>query len=507
MSEKIVKKRGRPVKIRNHKENQTDLTAVAMANTEEKIDKIFDLMQGIKTEFQSLKDKQTEIRNDLMLAITNTSKEANSRIDSIEQEVNSRFENLTQSVVKDIETVHENLRSRIDNVSQSCNDNINGLGQDTCSKIDDIQGHCEAVEQRLIEVDQRAGADTVEINNKIEGITRQLQEFQQKVQEFEANMIGKERPSSSSTENSTSLPPCLVNESIPKFDGKQGSIPREFLTQLNEYFENHNIDGEYRLRVAMKSLEGGARIWGAANKSNIHNMGDFEQKLLQEYWNSSRKREYRNSVLGKRYDTEGAVSMTEFLATNYLKAKYIEPVMTEKEIIEEIRNLFPVNIKNALISGRADTFETASELLQMLRHDKPIQKPMYQSSYQPRGGSSESSGRGQGNYQPRSRPYQRGGPSNFVPRGRGVNFLRVEGEQSYRGGYNSRYRRNNYRQNQQYYNEGSVTPQGQNETQPKEFYNETAGAPAKPLPETPEVVDLDPQYDSSQSAAPQQAEN
>jgi phosphoribosyl-AMP cyclohydrolase len=200
-----------------------------------------------------------------------------------------------------------------------------------------------------------------------------------------------------------------------------------------------------RLRVAMKSLECGARIWGAANKSNIHNMGEFEQKLLQECWNNSRRREYRTSVLGKRYNTEGAVSMTEFLATNYLKAKYIEPVMTEKEIVEEIRNLFPVNIKNALISDRTDTFEIASELLQMIRHDKPMQKPVFQSSYQPRGGSSESLERGQGNYQSRNRPYQWGGPSNFVPRGRGVNLLRFEGEQSYRGGYISRYRRINYR--------------------------------------------------------------
>jgi hypothetical protein len=52
-----------------------------------------------------------------------------------------------------------------------------------------------------------------------------------------------------------------------------------------------------------------------------------------------------------------------------------------------------------------------------------------------------------------------------------------------------------------------VTPQGQIETQLKEFYNDTAVAPAKPLPETPEVIDGDPQYDSLQSGTPQQAEN
>jgi cob(I)alamin adenosyltransferase len=223
--EPVVKKRGRPIKcIKLNKEIQTNITLLTMANSEEKIDKLFDLMQNINIEFQSLKDKQKEMHDDLMLAITGTAKEANAHINSVEQEVNSSFESLTQNVTNDIEKVHENLstnmydfaqrvREHLEGLSQNtgarfdeiqCNcdaleqrlievrKHLEGLSQNTGARFDEIKCNCDALEQRLIEVGQLEGTDIADNNEKIENLVAQFQEFQQEMQEFQSTMLSRE---------------------------------------------------------------------------------------------------------------------------------------------------------------------------------------------------------------------------------------------------------------------------------------------------------------------------
>jgi hypothetical protein len=210
------------------------------------------------------------------------------------------------------------------------------------------------------------------------------------------------------------------------------------------------------------------------------------------------------------------MSMTEILAIKILKAKYIETIMNEKEIIEEIRNLFQVSIKNALISGRADTYQAASELLQLLRYDN--NKTQGKQPNNARGGeiqaSADGSARGQGHSASRGRPYQRGGPANYVPRGAGVNMLRARGGYfqgyrgtgSYRGGnYRGNYRPQN--NNDYYYDEEPSTfQQGGNETHPKTLYEGT-NTPVPKESESSEVNNPSTSYRMSEATAPPQAEN
>jgi hypothetical protein len=433
----IKKPRGRPRKI---PKTNSEINQRKMA-TKEEIEVIISEM------FNKFKQ---EIRDEFKLSLESQSKDIYDKIDSFQTQVETNFQN---------------------------------IGQVSEERYVELSENGSAVEQRLIEIDQREEGNSSEYSAQIANINNKVEALVQKVDKIETSETTRVADNTATSEG-TSLPSCLANESLPKFNGKSGSIPKEFISLLKDYFVDHKVGEEHQLRVAYKCLESGARIWGAANKANIKTFADFEAKLMQEYWNSSRKREYRQTVLGKPYNIEGSVSMTEFLANKMCSAKYIEPEMTEKEIIEEIRNLFPLHIKNALISGRADNYQSASELLQMLdlneNKEKVPQKPYQGHKYNESSGNADGGNRGQGNYHfnNRGRSYQRGGNVNYAPRGRGINLLRVNGgrAQVERGGYTPRYR-GNYRQ-QPYYNQPGYdtnnAAQNSNETQPKTQYGEQA---------------------------------
>ncbi|KAF4530070.1 hypothetical protein B566_EDAN016188 [Ephemera danica] len=144
---------------------------------------------------------------------------------------------------------------------------------------------------------------------------------------------------------------------MPKFSGKDEIMPKEFILKLDEYFELHNIHDDYQLRIAFRCLQDGAKI----------TYTEFKEAIMKTYWNESKRREYKKSLFSERYDSRSTnLSMVEFLTAKYVRATYLEPPLGEHEIIEGLRGLYPFHIKNVLIAAKADTYATASELLQTL---------------------------------------------------------------------------------------------------------------------------------------------
>jgi hypothetical protein len=312
-----------------------------------------------------------------------------------------------------------------------------------------------------------------QLNNNMSTVSRQLGEcdkrIEQKLTQFEQRVInpvplpayppdpaadqGTRAPSLSRVEPSTTcahqdvgfVAPALSGRlgstefALPMFDENQGMNPRLHIGQLEEFLQFRGIPPQHWLAVAKKSIVGSvSKQWLGAVNSNLSSYEQFKKKFLDTWWSAAQQGRVKNTLYRSTYEKRAGLSMSAHLLKFATMASYLEPKLTENEIIEAIRCHYPTKIQELLVSTRLDS---VAEFLEVLNRLELVEE------------RNESSGVASGFNQP-TQNFSANRDRNDRQEGPGPIRQVQHHHRGSRGGWRGAPGRGNFRRNEDFRNEG-----------------------------------------------------
>jgi hypothetical protein len=244
---------------------------------------------------------------------------------------------------------------------------------------------------------------------------------------------------------------------LPAFDESKGMNPVAHIRQLEEFFQFRGISKRLWLIVAKKSITGSvSKQWLEATNMKFTYYEQFKSEFLSTWWSAAQQGLVKCKLYQSKYDKTAGLSLSAHFLKYATMASYLEPKLTDYEVIEALRCHYPQEIQKLLISTRLCTIAEVLEVLKRLELMEerssafdvgPRSSNTQQRSPQNRSGDSKFEGSGQ------VRQVQ-----SYIPRGR-ENWRTDRGRNSYRDrGY--REDRNRQGENRNYTQDGNSDWEG-----------------------------------------------
>lgn len=167
-----------------------------------------------------------------------------------------------------------------------------------------------------------------------------------------------------------------VDIKVPKFTGEDNTNPREFINDLERYFELKHLLVEQKILVVHGALEGRAKIWLDSRRIRFRTYEDFKTSFLQEFYSVAIRIREKNRWSTRRYKAH-----ENTLQTYYLKqakeAQYFEPKLTDYEINYSIIQQMPVRVRENLVAidfSDNNLVETALAQLDLAQEEREREK-------------------------------------------------------------------------------------------------------------------------------------
>jgi hypothetical protein len=236
---------------------------------------------------------------------------------------------------------------------------------------------------------------------------------------------------------------------LPTFDENKGINPVAHIRQLEEFFQFRGISKRLWLIVAKRSIIGSvSKQWLEATNEKFGSYEQFKAEFLSTWWSAAQQGLVKCKLYQSKYDKTEGLSLSAHFLKYATMASYLEPKLTDCEVIEALRCHYPQEIQKLLISTKLCTIAEVLEVLKRLElmeerssvFDVGPKSNMQQKNPQNRSGDSRYEGSGQ------VRQVQ-----SYNSRGR-ENWRTERGRNSYRGrGYRTEQSRQeenrNYSQN------------------------------------------------------------
>jgi hypothetical protein len=171
------------------------------------------------------------------------------------------------------------------------------------------------------------------------------------------------------------------------------------------------------LIVAKKSIVGSvSQQWLEATSLKFISCEQFKSEFLSTWWSAAQQGLVKCRLYQSKYDESTGLSLSDHFFKYATMASYLEPKLTDNEIIESLRCHYPQEIQKLLVSTKLNTVAEVLEVLKRLelmeertavfdtgpRHNNSPQR-----GSQNRGGDSRFEGAGQvrqvQRYNPRDR--------------------------------------------------------------------------------------------------------
>jgi hypothetical protein len=168
----------------------------------------------------------------------------------------------------------------------------------------------------------------------------------------------------------------LINDfTLPLFDENTVN-PVFHLKQLDNCMEVKGISQERKLILAYKSMNSEMSTqWVETVINNISDYELFKKEFLNTWWSSSQQSLIKCSIYQDKYDRHSNMSLSAHFLKYATVATYLQPKLSEVEIIEAIRFHYPTHIQRMLLTVQS---KSISETLHVL---KRIEAMEIQESY------------------------------------------------------------------------------------------------------------------------------
>jgi hypothetical protein len=164
-----------------------------------------------------------------------------------------------------------------------------------------------------------------------------------------------------------SIPTSYLNPadfSLPTYDDGSETNPKFHLQQLEEYMRIRNVPKAFQLTIAYKSITGMAgRQWIQTVANNLTDYESFKQAFLNNWWSASRQALARCNLYQEKYNRQSNLSLSGHFLKYATLASYLEPRPSDIEIIEAIRQHFPITVQRAMLGNQLNTVQETLNLL------------------------------------------------------------------------------------------------------------------------------------------------
>jgi hypothetical protein len=223
---------------------------------------------------------------------------------------------------------------------------------------------------------------------------------------------------------------------LPTFDENAGVNPVSHLRQLEEFFKFRGVQSMHWLTVAKKSITGPmSKQWLEATSPKFTSYEQFKREFLATWWSAAQQGRIKCSLYQSKYDPAAGLSLSAHFLKYITMASYLEPNLSDYEIMEAIRCHYPAEIQRLLVTTKMNTVAEALEVLKQLEmlEDRTInsraevqQEHTQPNSSQNRAWNEGQRGAGQERQVLRYTDWDRRNGNGYRGRGRGVERGRDE---------------------------------------------------------------------------------
>lgn len=303
-----------------------------------------------------------------------------------------------EEINKGFERVDQRLKETREEVFKIMNDNFVKLRSDVRTQVDDINIRIDQVEERFGYVEARMGKqeDKIQkieestekytkskirvaeekVNKKldehIEENNLKLKTIQEDMKKIKDDKVESTRdmPSFDRISSGISIAPQLKTEAIPTFQNDMHLHPVEYIKNIREivrinYKDRCEAFHDEIMYLVRNTLKGEPKLW--FNTVNCDFFKTFEVLFLKQYWGSYHQTRCRNDLILGKYDKNRTYRTRERYALElYNKSMYLEPPISQKELITRIADHFGDDISLQVVIKDMDNLNTLIEYLRRI---------------------------------------------------------------------------------------------------------------------------------------------
>lgn len=146
------------------------------------------------------------------------------------------------------------------------------------------------------------------------------------------------------------------------FYGDLRTHPKVFLNRLRQYLQT--IHSNFILKQEIQNvLKAEAEVWYEIIENKFETLEEFENLLLKKYWSEHIQEKVRFDLFNGKYVDDSGISRENYIMRKLYNIKYLEPKLTENEMVKYLSRHFSDDIYNVIITQRITTLDELTEYL------------------------------------------------------------------------------------------------------------------------------------------------
>jgi hypothetical protein len=151
---------------------------------------------------------------------------------------------------------------------------------------------------------------------------------------------------------------------LPQFNEAKGTNPVYHIRQLDEFMQFRGVPKALQLAVAYRSTKGQmSKQWAETASWNLKDYPEFRREFLKAWWSSSRQSLVKCRLYQGKYHRNSLLSLSAYFLQQATTASYLEPKLSDTEIIEAVRFHYPIQIQRAMLSNQLTSIGETLDLL------------------------------------------------------------------------------------------------------------------------------------------------
>jgi hypothetical protein len=401
------------------------------------------LQQSMKIEIENFK-QQMKLENEALInRFDNQNKQTKKEFSGKLEAESRRLTNLVSQVQKETESELIGFKKQLQTVSSDFQEKLlqtssstQGLIEELASHVDERQAEMNTKLQELGKEmsnkheRQKEGNNQTEIEQKLELVSAKIVALENKVSEPRpavvieplTNADNMPRPSvvhqsdqpttavqieenRTCSCQSNTCQECMSNHNstcrmnvgnnepvssflssselpLPQFDEARDTNPVCHIRQLDEFMQFRGVPKALQLSVAYKSMVGQmSKQWAETATWNLKDYPEFRREFLKVWWSSSRQSLVKCRLYQGKYNRSSGMSLSAYFLQQATTASYLEPKLSDREIVEAVRFHYPIQVQRAMLSNQLTSIGEALDLLkrvEVMEANEGFQRPQYQ---------------------------------------------------------------------------------------------------------------------------------
>ncbi|XP_029679911.1 uncharacterized protein LOC115245642 [Formica exsecta] len=142
---------------------------------------------------------------------------------------------------------------------------------------------------------------------------------------------------------------------------EDGQNPIKFLKRFEKIAEYENIERRDQLHYFKKCMRGNASNW--VEVSDPESIEEAKESFREYFWGDEQQARFRENLYTGKFKSEKGESMAEYIMNLARQAKFLDPPMSDHEIIRSVKKHFSSEIMREI---RPSTVKTINELTTLL---------------------------------------------------------------------------------------------------------------------------------------------